>query len=60
MKENCKGCKVGKTCSLKNDNDKCPCSKCLIKVICIEMCNGLFDFVIMTSSERKNNERSQE
>ena len=34
----CKGCNLYKACYVFKDNSKCPCSVCLIKMICKQDC----------------------
>jgi len=36
--ELCAGCKVAGDCFIDNNTDKCPCITCLIKSICLELC----------------------
>lgn len=43
IEENCKGCLTystsdAKHCSSDNSNGKCPCTTCVIKVMCNDAC----------------------
>ena len=42
----CKGCNLYKICSyaVKLDNKDCPCSTCLIKMVCGKSCKDYIDF----------------
>jgi hypothetical protein len=46
--KNCKGCYVINGCIYKEHSTLCPCSICLIKVVCREICDEHLDFQIKT------------
>jgi hypothetical protein len=56
MKQACDGCQLDNTCSLRNQKKKCPCSDCLVKVVCIEICDDLYEY-IMTPIEVNNEDK---
>jgi len=41
---NCKGCNSDKHCAYTEYSNDCPCSKCLVKVICLDICDELLEF----------------
>lgn len=55
MKDECKGCKLydyddqGCRCQVGipryKDSRKCPCTECIVKPICIDICSPLIDYV---------------
>ena len=56
----CAGCKVVGDCYVDNAADKCPCRDCLIKSVCLELCEDAkkIHWAFLGSSISKNNARN--
>ena len=39
----CVGCLTSLSCFTKDDRDTCPCSKCIVKPVCLQICNERYE-----------------
>jgi len=55
-KNNCKGCLRNKKrdCFLSDKDKDCPCSICLLKGICTDVCHNFLDYVFLYNKPLHN------